>query len=118
MFKGLANIAEMMKKAAEIKARMAEMKQKLADLRMSGTAGDGAVTVVATGDQRLVSCQIAPEVAGDTARLEGLVLEAANQALSRAREEAAKQMATLIGRPDVPDGPDFPGGMPNLGLWN
>ena len=118
MFKGLANIAEMMKKAAEIKARMAEMKQRLADLRMSGTAGDGAVTVVATGDQRLVSCQIAPAVAGDAARLEGLVLEAANQALSRAREEAAKQMVSLIGKPEVPGAPDFPDPMANLGLWN
>lgn len=115
MFKGLANIADMMKKAGEIKARMDEMKQRLAELRVTGTAGDGAVTIVATGDQRLVSCQITPEAAGDAACLETLVLEAANQALSRSRDEAGQLMVSVIGKPEIPD---LPGGMPNLGLWN
>jgi DNA-binding YbaB/EbfC family protein len=115
MFKGLANIAELMKQAGEMKARMGEMKQRLAELQMTGTAGNGAVTVVATGDQRLVSCQIAPEVAGDAVRLEALILEAANQALSRARQEAAQQLASVVGKPDIPG---FPDALSNLGLGN
>ena len=115
MFKGLANIAEMMKQASQLKARMDEMKQRLADLRMTGTAGNGAVTVVATGDQRLVSCQISAEAAGDASRLEALVLEAANEALSRARQEAAQQMASVVGKPDLPG---FPDALSNLGLGN
>ena len=104
MFKGLANIAQLMKQASDIQARMGEMKQKLAEIRTEGTAGAGEVTVEATGDQRVLSCRISPALAasGDVGRLERLVTEAVNDALHKARQIAAQQMAGAAGDSGIP----------------
>ena len=44
MFKGLANLAQMMKQAQEAQARMGELQERLGQLRVHGSAG-GLVTV-------------------------------------------------------------------------
>jgi DNA-binding YbaB/EbfC family protein len=81
------------------------MQEKLADLRVEGAAGGGMVTVEASGQQKILGCRIEPGLfaAGDREMLEELVAAAANQALDRAREAAAREMSGMM------DGIDLPG---------
>lgn len=104
MFKGLSNIAGLMKQAREIQGRAAEMKERLAQTRVEGTAGGGMVVVEASGDQRLTACRIEPSLiaSGDREMLEDLFLSAANQALDKSREAAAAEMQNLAGGFDIP----------------
>lgn len=101
MFGNLGNMAsllkqmpEMMKQAREMQGRMGEVQEELARLRVEGEAGGGMVTVVATGQQKVVSLKIEPELvsSGDAEMLEDLVLAATNQALDKAREAAQQHM--------------------------
>jgi DNA-binding YbaB/EbfC family protein len=104
MFKGLSNIAGLMKQAREMQSRAAEMKARLADLRVEGSAGGGMVVVEVTGDQRITACRIEPSLvnAGDREMLEDLLLSAVNQALEKSREAAAVEAQNLVGGMDVP----------------
>ncbi|MFV0443722.1 MAG: YbaB/EbfC family nucleoid-associated protein [Planctomycetaceae bacterium] len=104
MFKGLSNIAGLMKQAQEMQGRAAEMKERLAQLRVEGTAGGGMVTVEAAGNLRLLSCRIDPALvaAGDREMLEELVVAAANQALDKAREAELAEMQSLTGGLNIP----------------
>jgi DNA-binding YbaB/EbfC family protein len=115
MFKGLADIAGIMRQAREIQARAAEMKERLSQLRVEGTSGGGMVAVEATGDQRLTACRIEPSLfeSGDRELVEDLVLAAANQALDKAREAAAAEMQNLAGGLDLPGVSEA---LENLGL--
>ncbi len=115
MFKGLGNLASLMKNVQEIQGRMSEMKEKLAKVRVEGTAGGGMVTVEATGQKQIVSCKIEQSLIddGDREMLEDLVVAAANQALKKAEESAEQEMAGLAGGMNIPGMGDM---MSQLGL--
>lgn len=115
MFKGLSQIAGLMKNAREIQARAGEMKEKLAAIRVDGASGGGMVTVTATGDQRILSCKLDPTLLAspDAEMLEDLIVAAANQALDKAKSAAAEQMASLAGGLDIPGLDET---MKNLGI--
>ncbi|MEZ6056360.1 MAG: YbaB/EbfC family nucleoid-associated protein [Planctomycetaceae bacterium] len=115
MFKGLSQIAGLMKNARDIQARAAEMKDKLASIRVEGASGGGMITVVATGDQKIISCRIEPSllVSPDAEVLEDLIVAACNQALDKAKAAAAEQMQSLAGGLDIPGLDET---MKNLGL--
>ena len=104
MFKGLSNIAGLMKQARDIQSRAAEMKDRLSQLRVEGTAGGGMVVAEVSGDQRLLACRIEPSLlaSGDRELIEDLVTAAVNQALDRSREAAAEEMQRLAGGFDLP----------------
>jgi len=104
MFKGLGQIASLMKNAQEISSRAEEMKAKLKDIRVEGTAGGGMVKAEATGDQRIVSLTIEESVmqSGDREMLEDLVVAATNQALDAAKEAAALEMSQLTEGMGIP----------------
>lgn len=105
MFKGLSNLAGLMRQAREIQGRAAEMKERLADLRVEGSAGGGMVVVEASGDQQIQRCRIEASLltGGDQELLEDLVVLAVNQALDKAREAAAAEVQQLAGGLDLPD---------------
>lgn len=101
MFGNLGNMAsllkqmpEMMKQAREMQGRMGEVQEELARLRAEGEAGGGMVKAVATGQQKIVSLKIEPELltSGDAEMLEDLVMGATNQALEKSREAAQQHM--------------------------
>jgi DNA-binding YbaB/EbfC family protein len=104
MFKGLGNIANLVKQATQMQGRMNEMKEKLGEIRVEGSAGGGMVTVEATGQQQITSCKIDAALleANDCEMLEDLVVGAVNQALERAREAAAQEMAKVTGDINIP----------------
>ncbi|MFH1301584.1 MAG: YbaB/EbfC family nucleoid-associated protein [Planctomycetota bacterium] len=104
MFKGLGNIAGMMKQFSEMQGRMQEMQEKLGKLRFEGSAGGGMVTAEANGQQKILGIKIDQTLldSGDKEMLEDLLAAAANQALDKAREGAAGEMAQLTGGLNIP----------------
>lgn len=104
MFKGLGNLASMMKQAQEFQGRMGEMQERLKDVRVTGSAGGGMVTVEANGQQKILACRIEPSVfeGGDRELLEDLLVSAVNQAQEKAREQAAEEMSKLAGGLNLP----------------
>ncbi len=104
MFKGLGNLANLMKQASEIQSKMGTMQEQLGEIKVEGTAGGGMVTVEATGHQKVTAIRIEQSLLDDNDKemLEDLVLAATNQALDKAKQAAAEQMKGLTGDMDVP----------------
>jgi nucleoid-associated protein EbfC len=104
MFKGLGNLAGLLKQAQEMQGRMSDMQEKLAQTRVEGEAGGGMVVVEATGQQKIISCKFDPSLlaAGDQEMLEDLVVAAVNQALDKSRDAAQEEMSHLTGNLNLP----------------
>ncbi|QDV50758.1 YbaB/EbfC family nucleoid-associated protein [Gimesia fumaroli] len=104
MFKGLGNIAGMMKQFSEMQGKMQEMQEKLGQLRFEGSAGGGMVNVEANGQQKILNCKIDQTLfdSGDKEMIEDLLIAATNQALDKAREGAAEEMAQITGGMNIP----------------
>ena len=86
----------MMKQLQEMQAKMAKMQEELAAKTVEGTAGGGAVTVSADGQQRITAIKIDPDAMDDAELLGDMVMAACNEALDHSRELAAKQMGSLL----------------------
>ena len=104
MFKGLGDLASLMKQASEMKGMVGEMQEKLGRGRVTGSAGGGMGEVEASGHQKVLSCTISERLAatGDREMLEDLGVAATNQALDKARAAAAAEMTELTGGLDMP----------------
>jgi hypothetical protein len=77
--------------------QLEEAQGNLASQEVEGSAGGGAVTARANGQQRITGVTIEPEVLEDGAELlSDLVLAAVNDALDRSRELAARSMESLL----------------------
>lgn len=100
----MANMQKMMKQVQRMQAEMARVQEELGTKRVEGTAGGGAVRVVANGHQELVEVVIDPAAADpeDLEMLQDLILTAVNDALKRSQELAAQEMAKVTGGLKVP----------------
>ena len=93
---------KMLRQVQQMQDRMQRMQKELETETVEATAGGGAVTVVATGTQKLVSVRIDREAAGDPEMLQDLVVAAVNDAMERSKEMASAKMqsvATGLGLP-------------------
>ncbi|BAS29020.1 YbaB/EbfC family nucleoid-associated protein [Limnochorda pilosa] len=106
----MPNIQKMMKQVQRVQAEMARIQEELGGRRVEGTAGGGAVRVVANGHQELVEVLLDPEAVDpeDVEMLQDLILTAANDALKRSQELAAQEMAKVTGGLNVPGLPGLP----------
>ncbi|TWT61778.1 YbaB/EbfC family nucleoid-associated protein [Rubinisphaera italica] len=104
MFKGLGNLASMMKNAQEIQSKMSDMQNSLKDVIVEGEAGGGMVKVTANGHQEIVSCTIEPSLmeTGDKELIEELFVSAGNAAMLKAKEAAAEKMSELTSGMNIP----------------
>ncbi|MEL6336694.1 MAG: YbaB/EbfC family nucleoid-associated protein [Pseudomonadota bacterium] len=110
MLKGLGDMAKLMAQAGELQAKMAEAQERVAGIEAEGSAGAGMVRVRATGKgvvTGMVVDQSLIDGTEDKAVLEDLVVAAVNDALSKAREQAAEEMAKIT------EGMALPAGMKN-----
>jgi DNA-binding YbaB/EbfC family protein len=95
------DLSALLAKAKQMQARLAEVQRELAARRVEGTAGGGMVTVVATGDLRILEIRIEPSLAtaGDREMLQDLTAAAVNAALANAQrmvqEELQRQPSAL-----------------------
>lgn len=94
MAKGLGNL---FKQAQKLTADMARVQEELAKKTVEASAGGGMVTVVANGQQEIVSIKIEPEVVNkeDVEMLQDLVFAAVNEALRKARDMATEEMGKI-----------------------
>ena len=99
------NNPNMLKQIQQMQARMARMQEELGGMTVTGTAGGGAVTVVANGHQEIQSVAIQAEVLEEGPELlSDLVLAAVNAALDQSRDLANKQMGQLTAGLNLPPG--------------
>jgi nucleoid-associated protein EbfC len=81
-----------------------QMQQEIQALRLEATAGGGMVKVVITGEKKLDSVAIDPEVVNkdDVEMLQDLILAAVNDASRKIDEAIQEKMAALTGGIKIP----------------
>ena len=95
---------KMLRQVQQMQDRMAKVQKELESETVEATAGGGAVTVVASGAQKLVSVRIAPDAAGDPEMLEDLIVAAVNEAIEKSKEMAASKMQSVASGLGLPPG--------------
>ena len=104
MFGNLGNLADLMRNAGKIRESVEKATEALGQLQVEGTAGGGVVTARANGRMEVLSVRIDPKLLadGDVELLEDLVAAAVNQAMTKAREAAAKSIQSATGGLSIP----------------
>ncbi len=94
----------MMQQAQKLQAQLLKAQEDLASLTVEASSGGGAVTVVMSGQQKIISVKISPEVVdpADVEMLEDMVLSAVSEALAKSQEAATKMMGGLTGGLKIP----------------
>jgi len=95
---------KMLRQVQQMQDRMQKMQKELETETVEATAGGGAVTVVATGTQKLVSVRIDREAAGDPEMLQDLVVAAVNDAMEKSKEMASAKMQSVASGLGLPPG--------------
>ena len=101
MFKGLANIATLLRQAQQMGTKMQGVSEQLKTQRASGSAGGGMVQVEVNGLGEVLRLTIDPALS-DREMIEDLVPAAVNQAQVKARELHMRAMQSLATELDVP----------------
>ncbi|MDA7980870.1 MAG: YbaB/EbfC family nucleoid-associated protein [Pirellulales bacterium] len=104
MFKGLGNIASLMKQASQMGGKLQGINEELKSQSVTGAAGGGMVEINMSGLSEALSCSIDPSLVkeGDRELLEDLVVAAVNQAVTKSRELHASAMKNLAGGMNLP----------------
>ncbi|MGQ0679255.1 MAG: YbaB/EbfC family nucleoid-associated protein [Actinomycetota bacterium] len=108
---GGLDMNKMMKQVAKMQQDLAKADEELADEQVTGTAGNGLVTVTATGKGHFTGVSIKPEAIDpdDPSLLEDLVLAAFNDAKTAQEVLAGKRFGALGGGLGLPGMPGLPG---------
>ncbi|HEY4889063.1 MAG TPA: YbaB/EbfC family nucleoid-associated protein [Candidatus Dormibacteraeota bacterium] len=94
----------MLRQVQQMQDKMNKVQEELETQTVEATAGGGAVKVVATGTQKLVSVTIDPDAASDTEMLQDLVVAAVNEAMDRSKQLAASKMQAVASGLGLPPG--------------
>ena len=95
---------KMLRQVQQMQGRMEKAQKELESETVEASAGGGAVTVIATGAQRLVSVRIDPDATSDVEMLQDLVVAAVNEAMERSKQMAAEKMQALTAGMGLPPG--------------
>jgi len=95
---------KMLRQVQQMQDRMAKVQTELESETVEASVGGGAVTVVATGAQKLVSIRIDAEAATDTEMLQDLVVAAVNEAMEKSKAMAAAKMQSVASGLGLPPG--------------
>ena len=98
---GFGGFAQQLQKLQE---EMAKTQEALAEETLTVTAGGGMIEVVITGNQRIRSITIKPEVVDpeDLEMLQDLIVAAVNEAIERSQTMAAERLQGLTGGLGLP----------------
>jgi DNA-binding YbaB/EbfC family protein len=93
--------------ASQIQAmqqQMADTQESLGDETVEVSAGGGAVKVVMTGHQKMVSIELEADIVDpeDIDMLQDLIVSAVNQAVEASQELAAEKMESVTGGLNIP----------------
>lgn len=88
----------------KLQQEMAKAQEALAEETLEVTAGGGAITIVVTGNQRVKSIKLQPDVVDptDVDMLQDLLVAAVNEAIERSQTHAAQKLQGLTGGLGIP----------------
>lgn len=97
---------KMMRQAQQIQKQMMKLQEEIENATVEATAGGGVVKVAVSGNMKVQSITIDPDVvsAEDVDMLEDLVMAAVNEGLDKAQQMAAQKMGALTGGLNLPPG--------------
>ena len=93
-----------MKQAQEFQKNMTKIQQEIEELTVESSVGGGPVKASVSGKMEIESITISPEVieSGDVEMIQDLIVAAANEGLSKAKEIASEKMGGLTGGMKIP----------------
>jgi hypothetical protein len=94
----------MLRQVQQMQDKMSKVQKELETETVEASAGGGAVTVVATGTQKVLSVTIDPAAAADPEMLQDLVVAAVNEAMDRSKQMAAEKMQAVASGLGLPPG--------------
>jgi DNA-binding YbaB/EbfC family protein len=88
----------------KLQQEMAKAQEALAEETLDVTAGGGAITITITGNQRVKSITLQPEVVDptDVEMLQDLLVAAVNEAIESSQTHAAQKLQGLTGGLGIP----------------
>ena len=95
---------KMLRQVQQMQDRMNKVQSELESETVEATAGGGAVRVVATGTQKLVSVTIDPAAASEVEMLQDIVVAAVNDAMEKSKQLAASKMQAVASGLGLPPG--------------
>ena len=95
---------KMLRQVQQMQDKMNKVQADLETETVEASAGGGAVRVVATGTQKVLSVTIDPDAASDTEMLQDLVVAAVNEAMERSKQLAASKMQSVASGLGLPPG--------------
>jgi DNA-binding YbaB/EbfC family protein len=100
----MSSIGKLMKQAQRMQQQMETIQAQLAAKTVEATSGGGAVKVVAKCDGTIASIKIDPQALNpsDAQVVEDMILTAANQALSQAKEISNAEMGKVTAGFNLP----------------
>jgi DNA-binding YbaB/EbfC family protein len=106
MFKGIGNLASLMKSAQQMGGKMQEIQGQLKAVRAIGAAGGGMVEIEVNGLGEALRARLDPTLfaSGDREMLEELLVAAINQAQAKAKQlhrEAMQSMTEGLNLPGL-----------------
>ena len=101
MFKGIANIASLMRQAQQMGGKMQEIQDQLKNQRATGSAGGGMVEVEVNGLGDVIRVRIEPTLT-DREMIEDLMPAAVNQATAKAKQLHMEMMQSMTEDMDLP----------------
>ncbi|MGD0897485.1 MAG: YbaB/EbfC family nucleoid-associated protein [Thermoguttaceae bacterium] len=104
MFKGLSNLAGLLKQAQQIGGQMDRLTEDLKSRRTTATAGGGMVEIEINGVLDVLRCRIDPQLfaKGDRELIEDLVASAMNQAVAKGKQLHAAALKEMTGSLELP----------------
>lgn len=101
---GGGNMNSMIRQAQKMQQDMLKAQEELEGKTYEAGAGGGVVSATVSGRKELVSVTIDPEAVDpdDVEMLQDLIVAAVNEALRKANEDAAGQMAKFTGGLNLP----------------
>jgi len=94
----------MLKQVQQMQDRMNKVQTDLETETVEASAGGGAVRVVVTGTQKVVSVTIDAAAASDVEMLQDMVLAAVNEAIEMSKKLAASKMQAVASGLGLPPG--------------
>ena len=98
----MKDMQRMMKEAQKMAAQVAQAQEALAEVKVEGSAKGGAVKAKVTGDQRVLSVTLDPDLLTDTEpddveMIGDTIVAAVNDALDKARAKQEEMMGPIAG---------------------
>ncbi|MCB0337264.1 MAG: YbaB/EbfC family nucleoid-associated protein [Bdellovibrionales bacterium] len=99
---GGGNMQAIMQQAKKMQEQLQKAQEKAKTIQEESSAGGGMVTVVANGENKIVSIKIKPAIAEDIEILQDTVLLAVNAALDKAQEKVQEELSKVTGGLNLP----------------